>query len=73
MVKKKSKLESQVSDGAFTYVHSEKSTYKICLGMLKKFWQDSKLVGKNPILVLSIPNDKSTNFVLKCTIELQKI
>ena len=73
MTKKLNKSKPQISEGAFTYVHSDKSTYKICLSMLKKFWQDSKLVGKNPILVISIPNDKDTNFVLKCSIELQKI
>jgi len=68
---KNSPLSSDVSDNAFIYKRSEHSAYKITLQMLKKFWEDSKSVGKNPILILSIPNDKDSDFVLKCSIQIE--
>lgn len=62
---------SPVCDNVFVYRYDNKCTFKITHTMISKIWEDARSVAKNPILIIGIPNDSESNFILRCEIKLE--
>jgi len=84
MAKRKTKKEEpnpiaiHLNDGydyskcVIEYKFSDSSAFKLTKELIKGIYNKAKDAEKVPFIIISIPNDEKTNFVLHCSISTKR-
>ncbi len=70
MSKKRNKINNQ--DKVIECKYTDKGGIKITLDMLEKLWKQSLKLKKYPSLILGIKRNEKENFMLKCSVEIER-
>lgn len=65
-------LDLSVGDKVIECKYTDKASYRITKELLEKAWNEALDMQKTPYLVIGIPKDDNTLFIVKCEISLER-
>lgn len=71
-MKKQNRNKTEAKDKIVECKYTDKCGIKITLEMLEKLWEQSLKLKKYPTLILGIKRNSKENFMLKCSLQLER-